>query len=68
MDTQFDQALADYSAGKLSRHELQNQTGLWFGDVLLELAKRGLQLPRFDPAPSCSAGEQAIYNELFRQS
>ena len=32
-------ALAPYSSGEISRTELESKTGLWFGEVLLELAK-----------------------------
>lgn len=63
--TPLDEALTEYSAGKISRHELESRTGLWFGDVLLEMAKRNLQLPRFNPFERYSPQQKAIYAQLL---
>lgn len=45
-DKQLDKLLMAYSSGKIDRRTLEEKTGLWFGEILEELGKRGLQLPR----------------------
>ena len=46
---QLDQPLALYSEGALSWRELSDSTGLAYGEVLVELGKRKLALPRVSP-------------------
>jgi hypothetical protein len=41
----LDKLLSDYSTGVIGRRELEAVTGLFFGEVLAELAKRNLSLP-----------------------
>ncbi|MHB8914871.1 MAG: hypothetical protein ACYC4K_03550 [Thiobacillus sp.] len=59
------EAHAAYSAGKMSRTELESATGLWFGDVLLELGKRNLPLPRFDPSVQYTPEQKELHEKLF---
>jgi hypothetical protein len=35
----LDQLMADYSTGRISRRELGQTSGLWFGEILSELAR-----------------------------
>ncbi len=39
-----------YAAGKLAWREIAAETGVAFGDLLLELTRQNLQLPRVTPA------------------
>jgi hypothetical protein len=61
----FDEALSAYSAGIMSRSELEKLTGLWFGNVLLELAKRELPLPRYAPSIRYTPEQKQMYEKLF---
>jgi hypothetical protein len=45
----IDQVLASYAAGALSWREISDSTGLAYGEVLVELGKRNLALPRVFP-------------------
>jgi hypothetical protein len=47
--SQLDLLLAQYAGGTLTSRELWCATGLAFGEILLELGKRGLALPRVSP-------------------
>jgi hypothetical protein len=40
-DGELEQLLAAYSAGRISRRQLEKATGWWFGDILSALADRG---------------------------
>ena len=46
---QLDQLLALYSEGALSWRALSDSTDLAYGEVLVELGKRNLALPRVSP-------------------
>ena len=59
-------ALIAYSSGEISRTELENLTGLWFGDVLLELAKLELPLPRFNSSSRYTPEQKKLHDELFK--
>ena len=64
-DFDIDKALAAYSAGEMPRTKLEELTGLWFGDVLLELAKRNLHLPRFSSFHTYTPEQKALYDKIF---
>ena len=44
--SQLDLLLAQYAGGTLTSRELSHATGLAFGEILVELGKRNLPLPR----------------------
>ena len=68
MNIDTKKALTAYSAGKMSRTELEDFTGLWFGDVLLELAKLELPLPRYNSSSRYTPEQKEMYDELFGPS
>lgn len=47
-EAELDTLLQDYANGQTTRKALEAATGLWFGDILQEMARRGLKLPRVD--------------------
>lgn len=61
----LDTLLAQYSSGAIGRRELERDSGLWFGDILAELAKRGLPLPRVDSTMHFNVAQQALYDKVF---
>jgi len=63
--TDKDDPIVAYAAGAITHFELEDKTGLWFGDVLIELGKRGLQLPRFDTTAHYNEKQKALYNSIF---
>lgn len=46
---QLDELLTLFANGKLTWRELSRSTDLAYGEVLVELGKRGLALPRVSP-------------------
>ncbi|OYY50006.1 MAG: hypothetical protein B7Y48_03985 [Methylophilales bacterium 28-44-11] len=67
-DFDIEKALAAYSAGEMPRTELEELTGLWFGEILFELAKRNLPLPRFSSVHTYTPEQKALYDKLFGSS
>ena len=61
----LDTLLAQYSAGAISRRELEQASSLWFGDILAELGRRGLPLPRVDSSVHFNAVQLALYERVF---
>lgn len=66
-ETELDKLLAEYSAGSLTRRELEAATGLWFGEILNELAKRELALPKVDTRPMYNQAQTALFNRIFKK-
>ena len=62
----LDTMLAEYSTGAVSRKELEEATGLWFGEILVELSKRGLTLPRVDAAQKFNEKQRALFDRIFQ--
>jgi hypothetical protein len=62
---ELDQLLRAYSEGKTGRRELEHATGLWFGEVLAELARRGLPLPRVDTRVHFNEAQRRLYEQVF---
>lgn len=62
----LDKLLAEYSGGVISRKKLEEVTGLWFGEVLAEMAKRGLALPKVNTAQKFNEKQTALFNRVFR--
>lgn len=58
----LDHMLAEYSVGRLSRRELERASGLWFGDVLSELSRLGLPLPRVDSRIHFNEAQQHLFS------
>jgi hypothetical protein len=65
-DPLIDELMKAYSSGAITHRELEAQTGLWFGDVLGELGKRGLPLPRVDSTVHYNEKQMAVYKSVFR--
>jgi hypothetical protein len=61
----LDQVLAAYSQGKMSRKELERATGLWFGEILVELARCRLPLPRVDTRVHFNEAQHLLYRRVF---
>lgn len=62
---QLDQLLADYSQGRISRRELEQSSGLWFGEILARLAERGLPLPRVDTSMHFNEAQHHLFTQVF---
>ena len=58
--------LVDFSAGKLSRSELMNATGLSFEDILTELDNAGLPLPKVRTVERATPEQKKRYEELLK--
>ncbi|MDP2783003.1 MAG: hypothetical protein Q8O38_00215 [Sulfurimicrobium sp.] len=54
-----------YSAGRMTRRALEDETGLWFGEVLAEMGKRGLPLPRVDSTVHLNSKQLALHDAIF---
>ena len=65
-DPLTDELMKAYSSGAVTHRELEDQTGLWFGDVLGELGRRGLPLPRIDSTAHYNKKQMALYKSVFR--
>lgn len=60
-----DELFEAYSSGKITRLLLEEQTGLWFGEILEELGKRGLKLPLIDSTTHYNDRQRALYEAIF---
>ena len=63
---QLAQLLAAYSEGRIGRRELEQSSGLWFGEVLAELAARGLPLPRVDTRANFNEAQRNLFARVFK--
>lgn len=61
----LDQLLAAYSCGHRSRRELEQATGLCFGEILSELARLGLPLPRVDTRVHFNEAQRQLFGRVF---
>jgi len=61
----IDQLLAAYSEGRMDRRELEQATGLWFGEILSELARCRLALPRVDTRVHFNEAQQGLFQRVF---
>lgn len=61
----IDQLLAAYSEGRMNRRELEQATGLWFGEILSELAVRRLPLPRVDTRIHFNEAQMRLFQQVF---
>lgn len=64
-DGELEQLLAAYSAGRISRRQLEKATGWWFGDILSALADRGLALPRVETRVHFNEAQQCLFDTVF---
>ncbi len=62
---ELEQLLRAYSEGKSGRRELEQATGLWFGEILAELARRRLPLPRVDTRMHFNEAQRRLYEQVF---
>lgn len=60
-----DVLLSAYSDGKINRQVVEAATGLWFGEILIELGKRGLPPPRVDSTVHFNARQRELYQRIF---
>jgi hypothetical protein len=60
--------LASYSTGNMTRQTLEEKTGLWFSEVLLELGKHGLPLPRVDSSMHLNRAQLALQHAIFSEA
>ena len=61
----IDQFLAEYSEGRIGRRELEQATGLWFGEILSELARCHLALPRVDTRVHFNDAQRRLFQQVF---
>jgi prevent-host-death family protein len=64
--TRLAELAALYAAGKLAWREIAAETGAAFGDLLVELARQNLQLPRVTPAKRPE--QVAMLDAVLRQA
>ena len=64
-DTYLNKILAEYSAGVVSRKRVEEATGLWFGEILAEMAKRKLALPKVNSALKFNAEQSVLFDRIF---
>ncbi len=57
---------AVYAAGKLAWREISAETGIAFGDLLAELGRQGLQLPRVTPEKRPE--QVALFNAIMQHA
>jgi hypothetical protein len=57
-----------YSTGHLSRKDLEKETGLDFGDIIVEMRRLGLPLPRYDNRADFNDREKELYRKIFKGS
>lgn len=62
---QLNDLLNSYASGKIARHNVEEATGLWFSDILAELGRRGLQLPKVDTRAHLNDKQLVLYNTIF---
>lgn len=60
------QLAALYAAGKVTWREIADETGAAFGDLLLELAGQGLQLPRVSPKKTPQ--QMRLFKSILQQA
>lgn len=56
-----------YSSGRVTRRVIEEETGLWFGEVLEEMGKRGLKLPKVDSTIHLNDKQLALHNAFFSE-
>lgn len=63
--SQQDQLFKAYSTGQITRRILEEETGLWFGEILAEMGKHGLSLPKVDSHMHLNSHQLALYGAIF---
>ena len=61
----LDVLMAAYSAGRMGRREIEQASGLWFGQILQEMAHRHLPLPRVDARQHYNLTQQRLFERVF---
>ncbi|MYM86913.1 hypothetical protein GTP91_06895 [Rugamonas sp. FT82W] len=62
---QLEPLLAAYSEGRIGRRELEQSTGLCFGEILSQLARCGLPLPRVDTQAYFNQAQRDLFERVF---
>jgi hypothetical protein len=57
--------LNSYASGKITRRNVEEASGLWFSDILEELGRRGLELPKVDTRVHLNDKQLALFNTIF---
>lgn len=63
--SQCDAWLMAYSTGRLSRQDVEEKTGLWFGEILDALRQRRLSLPKVHASAYLNTGQTELYHRIF---
>lgn len=58
--SKLDMLLARYASGTMTSRELAGATGLAFGEILVELGKRNLALPRVSAQRTAAHGSTGL--------
>lgn len=64
----IDEILAMYSKGLIDRHDVQDETGLSFGEILQRMRQSGMTLPIVRTFDRFNDRQKALYNEIFSAS
>lgn len=65
MENAINKLLTLYADGLLSRHDVQDETGLTFDEILEKVALLGLTLPVVRTFDQYDDVQKALYNEVF---
>lgn len=63
----LNEVLEAYSAGTMTRRNVEEATGLWFSDLLSELGRRNLPLPRVDSTVHLNENQRTLFNTIFHK-
>lgn len=64
-EVEISRILSLYSNGRMDRHDVQDETGLSFGEILQRLRQAGLTLPMVRTYGRFNERQRALYNEIF---
>ena len=62
---QLNELLNSYASGKITRRNVEEASELWFSDILEELGRRGLVLPKVDTRVHLNDKQHALFNTIF---
>ena len=63
---EIDKLLALYADGLMNRHDIQDETGLAFDEILERMALSGLTLPVVRTLDRYNSNQKALYDEIFQ--
>jgi len=65
-DQAIDELLGMFSKGLVERRDVQDETGMFFGDILTRMRRLGLTLPIVRTFERFNSQQRALYEEIFR--